>query len=120
MEHNALRLTPDEWMLPLFGDPQPTRKRDVLWVVSRATGSGQASVYVDGVNSSPVDLRSSTTAYRQAMPGPDDGAQTPDGKRQSVLPDLTHSGLQVILAVLDTTTDGEPPSRPRTARITTA
>uniref|UniRef100_UPI000A373344 AAA family ATPase n=1 Tax=Streptomyces reticuliscabiei TaxID=146821 RepID=UPI000A373344 len=29
-EHNALRLTPDEWMLPLFGDPQPAGKRDVL------------------------------------------------------------------------------------------
>lgn len=22
-EHGALRLTPDEWMIPLFGDPQP-------------------------------------------------------------------------------------------------
>ncbi|GAA4367942.1 hypothetical protein GCM10023088_16310 [Actinomadura verrucosospora] len=29
-EHNALRLTPDEWMRPLFGDPQPAGKRDVL------------------------------------------------------------------------------------------
>ncbi|WP_019063233.1 AAA family ATPase [Streptomyces prunicolor] len=29
-EHSALRLTPDEWMLPLFGDPQPAGKRDVL------------------------------------------------------------------------------------------
>jgi predicted kinase len=29
-EHSALRLTPDEWMLPLYGDPQPEGKRDVL------------------------------------------------------------------------------------------
>ena len=29
-EHTALRLTPDEWMLPLFGDPQPAGRRDVL------------------------------------------------------------------------------------------
>lgn len=30
VERNALRLTPDEWMFPLFGDPQPEGKRDVL------------------------------------------------------------------------------------------
>jgi predicted kinase len=29
-KHDALRLTPDEWMIPLFGDPQPAGKRDVL------------------------------------------------------------------------------------------
>ena len=29
-EHAALRLTPDEWMLSLFGDPQPAGKRDLL------------------------------------------------------------------------------------------
>jgi predicted kinase len=29
-EHSALRLTPDAWMIPLFGDPQPAGKRDVL------------------------------------------------------------------------------------------
>jgi predicted kinase len=27
---NALRLTPDEWMVPLFGQLQPERKRNVL------------------------------------------------------------------------------------------
>ncbi|MCX5321867.1 peptidoglycan recognition protein [Streptomyces sp. NBC_00120] len=37
------------------------------WVVSRATGSGQAYVYVDGVKVSTVDLKSSTTQYRQAV-----------------------------------------------------
>lgn len=26
----ALRLTPDEWMIPLFGDPEAVGKRDVL------------------------------------------------------------------------------------------
>ncbi|MFF1688462.1 MULTISPECIES: peptidoglycan recognition protein [unclassified Streptomyces] len=37
------------------------------WVVSRAVGSGQAYVYVDGVKVSTVDLKSSTTQYRQAI-----------------------------------------------------
>lgn len=29
-EHGALRLTPDEWMIPLFGEPEADGKRDVL------------------------------------------------------------------------------------------
>lgn len=29
-EHNALRLTPDEWMMPLFGESDPDGKRDVM------------------------------------------------------------------------------------------
>lgn len=29
-ELNALRLTPDEWMIPLFGEPEADGKRDVL------------------------------------------------------------------------------------------
>jgi predicted kinase len=29
-QHSALRLTPDAWMIPLFGDPQPAGKRDIL------------------------------------------------------------------------------------------
>ena len=28
--HRALRLTPDEWMIPLFGESNPDGKRDVL------------------------------------------------------------------------------------------
>jgi predicted kinase len=28
--HQALRLTPDEWMIPLFGEPKAGGKRDVL------------------------------------------------------------------------------------------
>jgi predicted kinase len=28
--HQALRLTPDEWMIPLFGEPTADRKRDLL------------------------------------------------------------------------------------------
>jgi predicted kinase len=29
-KHSALCLTPDAWMIPLFGDPQPAGKRDIL------------------------------------------------------------------------------------------
>ena len=29
-EHSGLRLSPDEWMIPLFGQPEAERKRDVL------------------------------------------------------------------------------------------
>ncbi len=29
-DHRALRLTPDEWMIPLFGESNPDGKRDVL------------------------------------------------------------------------------------------
>ena len=47
----ALRLTPDEWMLPLFGDSQPDGARDVLegrllWTALRAAGQG-LNVIVD-------------------------------------------------------------------------
>jgi hypothetical protein len=28
--HRALRLTPDAWMIPLFGESDPDGKRDVL------------------------------------------------------------------------------------------
>lgn len=41
--------------------------RSAAWVVSRASSSGQAYVYVDGVKVSTVDLKSSTTLYRQAI-----------------------------------------------------
>jgi hypothetical protein len=41
--------------------------RSASWVVSRASGSGQVYVYVDGVRVSTVDLKSSTTLYRQAI-----------------------------------------------------
>ncbi|MFF5894570.1 N-acetylmuramoyl-L-alanine amidase [Streptomyces argenteolus] len=41
--------------------------RSAAWVVSRASTSGQAYVYVDGVKAATVDLKSSTTAYRQAI-----------------------------------------------------
>ena len=44
-EHAALRLTPDAWMIPLFGDPQPAGRRDVLegrliWVALEALRLG--------------------------------------------------------------------------------
>ncbi|MFD8300888.1 peptidoglycan recognition protein [Streptomyces sp. NPDC059690] len=41
--------------------------RSASWVVSRASTSGQAYVYVDGVKVTTVDLKSSTTLYRQAV-----------------------------------------------------
>ncbi|WP_328640540.1 peptidoglycan recognition protein [Streptomyces canus] len=41
--------------------------RSAAWVVSRASTSGQAYVYVDGTKVATVDLKSSTTAYRQAI-----------------------------------------------------
>ncbi|MCL8017845.1 peptidoglycan recognition protein [Streptomyces sp. AS02] len=41
--------------------------RSASWVVSRASSSGQAYVYVDGVKVSTIDLKSSTTLYRQAI-----------------------------------------------------
>ncbi|WP_374293998.1 N-acetylmuramoyl-L-alanine amidase [Streptomyces olivochromogenes] len=41
--------------------------RSAAWVVSRATTSGQAYVYVDGTKVSTVDLKSATTQYRQAL-----------------------------------------------------
>ncbi len=41
--------------------------RSVAWTVSRATTSGQANVYVDGVKTATVDLKSATTKYRDAI-----------------------------------------------------
>jgi hypothetical protein len=41
--------------------------RSASWVASRASSSGQVYVYVDGVKVSTVDLKSSTTLYRQAI-----------------------------------------------------
>lgn len=44
-DHRALRLTPDEWMIPLFGEPEGDGKRDVLegrfiWLTIRALRAG--------------------------------------------------------------------------------
>ncbi|MFD4502679.1 N-acetylmuramoyl-L-alanine amidase [Streptomyces sp. NPDC058457] len=41
--------------------------RSVAWIVSRAATSGQAYIYVDGTKVTTVDLKSSTTLYRQAI-----------------------------------------------------
>ncbi|MFJ5774984.1 peptidoglycan recognition protein [Streptomyces sp. NPDC093094] len=41
--------------------------RSASWVVSRASTSGQAYVYVDGVKTATVDLKSTATLYRQAI-----------------------------------------------------
>jgi predicted kinase len=48
-EHSALRLTPDEWMIPLFGEPEAGDKRDVLegrliWVALEALRLGTSVV----------------------------------------------------------------------------
>ncbi|MGC2998533.1 N-acetylmuramoyl-L-alanine amidase [Streptomyces sp. G35A] len=41
--------------------------KSAAWVVSRATTSGQAHIYVDGVKTATVDLKSPTTKYRDAI-----------------------------------------------------
>ncbi|MBQ1098060.1 peptidoglycan recognition protein [Streptomyces sp. b94] len=41
--------------------------RSAAWVVSRASTSGQAYVYVDGTKVATIDLKSSTTKYREAL-----------------------------------------------------
>ncbi|MER8015867.1 N-acetylmuramoyl-L-alanine amidase [Streptomyces griseoluteus] len=41
--------------------------RSVAWVVSRASASGQADIYVDGTRLTTADLRSPATAYRDAV-----------------------------------------------------
>lgn len=50
-EHRALRLTPDEWMAPLFGESDAGGKRDILegrfiWAAHQVL-SGGASVVLD-------------------------------------------------------------------------
>ncbi len=47
--HRALRLTPDDWMIPLFGEPEAGGKRDVLegrliWVALQALPLGTSVV----------------------------------------------------------------------------
>ncbi|MFG2153186.1 peptidoglycan recognition protein family protein [[Kitasatospora] papulosa] len=41
--------------------------RSAAWVVSRASTSGQAYVYVDGAKVATIDLKSSTTKYRETL-----------------------------------------------------
>ncbi|MGI5359989.1 N-acetylmuramoyl-L-alanine amidase [Streptomyces sp. CA-252508] len=41
--------------------------RSAAWVVSRASTSGQAHVYVDGVKAVTLDLKSATTKFRDAI-----------------------------------------------------
>ncbi|MBL1120663.1 peptidoglycan recognition protein [Streptomyces sp. 110] len=41
--------------------------RSAAWVVSRAASSGQAYIYVDGTKVATVDVKSSSTLYRQAI-----------------------------------------------------
>jgi predicted kinase len=53
-EHGALRLTPDDWMMPLFGEPEPGGKRDVMegrfvWLALRSLRLGMNVVLDFGV-----------------------------------------------------------------------
>jgi predicted kinase len=53
-EHQALRLTPDEWMIPLFGESDADGKRDVLegrfvWLATRALRAGLSVILDFGV-----------------------------------------------------------------------
>ncbi|MFF9360957.1 N-acetylmuramoyl-L-alanine amidase [Streptomyces griseoluteus] len=41
--------------------------RSVAWIASRASTSGAVKIYVDGTYQATVDLKSATTAYRQAI-----------------------------------------------------
>ncbi|MET7457441.1 N-acetylmuramoyl-L-alanine amidase [Streptomyces sp. NPDC005574] len=41
--------------------------RSVAWIVSRASTSGQANIYIDGTKTTTVDLKTTTTAYRNAL-----------------------------------------------------
>lgn len=48
-ENGAVRLTPDEWMIPLFGDPEANGKRDalegrLLWLAHEVLRTGGAVV----------------------------------------------------------------------------
>jgi predicted kinase len=48
-EESILRLTPDEWMAPLFGDGEADGRRDILegrmiWVAHQVLGSGSSVV----------------------------------------------------------------------------
>ncbi|MGW4565429.1 N-acetylmuramoyl-L-alanine amidase, partial [Streptomyces sp. NPDC004561] len=67
--------------------------RSVAWIVSRASTSGQAYVYVDGTKVATVDLKSSTTLYRQAT-------WTTTRLRQQPSQVLLHGGVpQLVLGV---------------------
>jgi predicted kinase len=54
VERQALRLTPDDWIMPLFGEPEPDDKRDVLegrfvWLALRSLRLGMNVVLDFGV-----------------------------------------------------------------------
>lgn len=55
-EHGALRLSPDAWMIPLFGDSEASGKRDVLegrliWVALETLKQGTSAVLDFGFGS---------------------------------------------------------------------
>jgi hypothetical protein len=62
--HRALRLTPDHWMIPLFGDPMAGGMRWVLegrWFFSMRAAAGWASWMASASAARPSDaMRSSS------------------------------------------------------------
>jgi len=73
----------------------------VGWVVSRASGSGRAVIYLDGTKVTTVDLRSTTTAYRQVLWGRNGLANTTHTLRIVVVgtagrPTVTTDGITVL------------------------
>jgi predicted kinase len=73
-EHGALRLTPDEWMIPLFGQVQPEGMRNVvegrlIWLARAALRNGMNVVLDFGVWSrvERSALRALATGVRAAI-----------------------------------------------------
>jgi predicted kinase len=96
-EHRALRLTPDEWMIPLFGEPDADGKRDVLegrliQVALEVLRLGTSAVLDFGfwsrdersalrwLASSTAGGRSSTSRTRQNWPVARSPARPPGGR----------------------------------------
>ena len=57
-DHGAIRLTPDEWMIPLLGEPEADGRRDILegrfvWLALQALRHGSNVVLDFGVWSKP-------------------------------------------------------------------
>ena len=67
--HRALRLSPDEWMIPLFGDPDADDRRDVLegrmisLALAGPAGSGSAWCWTSA--SGPRDERTALRALAE-------------------------------------------------------
>jgi hypothetical protein len=65
-EHTALRMTPDEWMIPLFGDPQPEGEARDAGRTAALAGSGG----VEAGNELPEPQGAATTLTGPAGEAP--------------------------------------------------